>query len=144
MNLPASLQALLNAPLEESPPPPLYPDTDGKTMADNSRQLRWIVLLYSNLCWLFRGRKDVAVHANMLWYVEEGDPKLRQAPDVFVIFGRPPGERAGARGRVCLCARRWLGAGVGVAGTRRATPACHLARPSPGRGAPHGLCGGRP
>jgi Uma2 family endonuclease len=93
MELPASLLALLNAPLEESPPPPMYPASDGKTMADNSRQLRWIVLLYCNLCWLFRGRQDVAVHANMLWYVEEGDPKQRQAPDVLVIFGRPPGER---------------------------------------------------
>src|SRR5262249_40390232 len=81
------------APLEESPPPPLYPDTDGKTMADNSRQLRWIVLLYCNLSWIFRGRQDVAVHANMLWYVEEGNPRERQAPHVMVTFGRPPGER---------------------------------------------------
>ena len=54
---------------------------------------RWIVLLFSNLCWLFRARQDVAIHANMLWYVEEGEPKLRQAPDVMVIFGRPRGDR---------------------------------------------------
>jgi Uma2 family endonuclease len=93
MNLPASLMQLLNAPPEESPSPPLYPDSDGKAMADNSRQLHWIVLLYCNLCWLFRGRQDVAVHGNLLWYVEEGDPNERQAPDVLVIFGRPPGER---------------------------------------------------
>src|SRR3954454_13840257 len=93
MNFPASLLALLNAPLEESSPPPLYPDTDGKTLADNSRQLRWIVLLYCNLCWLFRGRQDVAVHGKMLWYVQEGDPKQRHAPDVCILFSRPPGER---------------------------------------------------
>lgn len=93
MELPASLLALLNAPPEETPPPPPYPASDGQPMADNSRQLSWIVLLYGNLCWLFRGRQDVAVHANLLWYVEEGDPKQRQAPDVMVIFGRPPGER---------------------------------------------------
>jgi hypothetical protein len=62
-------------------------------MADNSRQLHWIVLLYSNLCWHFRGRQDVAVHANVLWYAEEDDASQRQAPDVMVVFGRPPGER---------------------------------------------------
>jgi Uma2 family endonuclease len=93
MDLPASLLALLNAPPEVAPPPPMYPESDGQPMADNSRRLHWVVLLYSNLRWLFRGRQDVAVHANLLWYTEEGDPTQRQAPDVMVVFGRPPGER---------------------------------------------------
>ena len=56
MNLPQSLVQLLNAPPEEAAPPPRYPCSDGKPMADNSRQTYWIVLLYCNLCWLFRGR----------------------------------------------------------------------------------------
>jgi Uma2 family endonuclease len=93
MNLPPGLVQLLNAPPEVTPPPPKYPASDGKPMADNSRQTHWIVLLYCNLCWLFRSRPDVAVHANLYWYVEEGDATQRQAPDVMVIFGRPPGER---------------------------------------------------
>jgi Uma2 family endonuclease len=93
MNLPPSLVQLLNAPPEEAPPPPKYPSSDGKPMADNSRQTHWIILLYCNLCWLFRSRQDVAVHANMFWYVEEDDPTQKQAPDVMVIFGRPPGQR---------------------------------------------------
>src|SRR4051812_2119881 len=92
MELPKSLIQLLNAPPEEAPPPPKYPCSDGKPMADNSKQTRWIVLLYSNLRWLFHGRQDVAVDANLLWYAEEGSSE-RQAPDVLVIFGRPPGDR---------------------------------------------------
>jgi hypothetical protein len=62
-------------------------------MADNSRQLHWLVLLYCNLCWLLRGRQDVAVHANTPWYAKESDPSQRQTPGVSVIFGRPPAER---------------------------------------------------
>jgi len=93
MKLSGTMQALLQAPLEQAPAAPLFPCSDGKLMADNSRQLQWIVLLYINLCWLFRGRQDVAVHGNMIWYVEQGDPSECQAPDVFVVFGRPPGER---------------------------------------------------
>ncbi len=97
MDLPASLLALLNAPQEVTPPGPTYPDSDGKPMADNSRQLHWIVLLYSNLRWLFQSREDVAVHANLLWYTEEGDSNERQAPDVMVVFGRPQQERSSYR-----------------------------------------------
>src|SRR5262249_40877140 len=93
MDLPDSLLALLNGPKEEAPPAPKYPCSDGQPLADNSRQLRWIVLLYCNLCWLFRDRQDVAVHANLLWYVEEDDPTERQAPDVLVIFDRPRRDR---------------------------------------------------
>jgi len=92
MQLPPTIQSLLDAPLIHVEPP-MYPCSDGKPMADNSRQLYWIVLLYANLCWLFRGRQDVAVHGNMIWYPEQGNPKQQQAPDVFVVFGRPPGER---------------------------------------------------
>ena len=58
MNLPANLVQLLNAPPVEAPPPPRYPCSDGKPMADNSRQTYWIILLYCNLCWLFRSRRD--------------------------------------------------------------------------------------
>ena len=83
MNLPPSLVQLLTAPPEVAPPPPKYPCSDGQPMADNSRQTYWIVLLYCNLCWLFRSRQDVAVHANLFWYVEEDDPGQRQAPDVL-------------------------------------------------------------
>ncbi len=66
-----------------------YPDDDGKPMADNSLQFEWIQLLSSNLAALFHDRADVVVGGNMLWYPVEGFPKIRRAPDTFVIFDRP-------------------------------------------------------
>lgn len=42
---------------------------------------------------IFRDRPDVYVAADHLIYVKEGDPKLRPAPDVYVAFGRPKGDR---------------------------------------------------
>jgi Uma2 family endonuclease len=76
-----------------APPPPLYPDSDGKPIAENTRQLRWIVILFGNLSALFDGRADVFVAADLLWYPVEGQPEVRTAPDVLVVFGRPKGDR---------------------------------------------------
>ncbi len=44
----------------------IYPDSDGKPMAENTKQARWIVILYGNLCALFRTRTDVFVAADNL------------------------------------------------------------------------------
>jgi Uma2 family endonuclease len=82
MNIPALL-----------PSPPHYPDSDGKPMADNTLQLRWIVILFGNLSALFDGRADVFVAADLLWYPVEGQPEENVAPDVLVVFGRPKGHR---------------------------------------------------
>ncbi|MFN4260507.1 MAG: Uma2 family endonuclease [Gemmataceae bacterium] len=71
----------------------VYPESDGLPMADNTRQARWIVVLFDNLSALFRDRPDVFVAANILWYPVEGHPEIRQAPDVLVAFGRPKGDR---------------------------------------------------
>jgi Uma2 family endonuclease len=71
----------------------LYPDCDGLPMSDNTKQLRWIFILYGNLAALFRDRDDVFAAANLLWYPVEGRPEVRCAPDVFVAFGRPKGDR---------------------------------------------------
>jgi Uma2 family endonuclease len=72
--------------------PVLHPDSDGKPMADNTIQARWIFVLFGNLTALFRTREDVFVAADLLWYVREGDQE-RAAPDVLVVFGRPKGDR---------------------------------------------------
>jgi Uma2 family endonuclease len=66
-------------------------------MADNTKQLRWIVVFYGNLAALFRDAPDVFVAADLLWYVVEGDVTLRTAPDVLVVFGRPKGDRGSYR-----------------------------------------------
>jgi Uma2 family endonuclease len=62
-------------------------------MADNTRQLRWIMTLVGNLAALFRGRADVFVGGNQLWYPVEGEPEISSAPDAYVVFGRPKGDR---------------------------------------------------
>ncbi|MFZ4657625.1 MAG: Uma2 family endonuclease [Caldilineaceae bacterium] len=71
----------------------LYPASDGKPMSDNSKQFYGIFLIHANLDILFADDPDVFVIGDMLWYPVEGSPKIRQAPDVMVIFGRPKGHR---------------------------------------------------
>jgi Uma2 family endonuclease len=70
-----------------------YPDSDGKPMADNTLQFQWIVTLKEGLDTLFRDRPDVFVAGDLLWYPVEGNPKVCQAPDALVVFGRPKGYR---------------------------------------------------
>jgi Uma2 family endonuclease len=72
---------------------PLYPDSDGQPMSDNTIQYEWIVRIVGNLQALFRDRPDVFVAGDLLWYPVEGDPKTRIAPDAMVAFGRPKGDR---------------------------------------------------
>jgi Uma2 family endonuclease len=75
----------------------VYPDSDGQPMADNTQQFRWIVLLKENLECLFAQEEQVFVAGDLLWYPVEGRPDVRVAPDVFVVFGRPKGERGSYR-----------------------------------------------
>ncbi len=71
----------------------VYPESDGKPMADNTKQFRWIVTLEGGLEALFRDREDVFVAGDLFWYPVEGRPDIRMAPDVMVVFGRPKGDR---------------------------------------------------
>jgi Uma2 family endonuclease len=71
----------------------VYPESDSKPMADNSKQFRWIVVLFGNLAAQFRLRADVFVSGNQNWYPVEGHPEIVNAPDVYVVFGRPKGDR---------------------------------------------------
>jgi Uma2 family endonuclease len=75
----------------------IYPESDGQPMADNTKQFRWIVVIKENLELLFSDRPEVFVAGDLLWYPVEGDNKLRQAPDVLVVFGRPKGDRGSYR-----------------------------------------------
>lgn len=62
-------------------------------MADNTEQFRWIVTIKENLEILFAVQDDVFVAGDLLWYPVQGNSKIRQAPDVMVVFGRPKGKR---------------------------------------------------
>jgi len=73
----------------------LYPDSDGKPMADNTKQYRWIVRLVTNLKQLLQGQ-TAFVAGDLLWYPiqVEQPPVPCQAPDVMVVLGRPDGDRS--------------------------------------------------
>ncbi len=71
----------------------VYPESDGEPLADNTKQFRWIYVLFGNIAALFRNARDVFVGGNLLWYPVEGEPEIRAAPDIFAVFGRPKGDR---------------------------------------------------
>ena len=71
----------------------IYPESDGKPMADNTKQFRWIVVIKENLELLFAQDDQVFIAGDLLWYPVEGNNTLAQAPDTMVVFGRPKGDR---------------------------------------------------
>ena len=74
----------------------VYPERDGKPLADNTLQYRWITIFHGGLDAVFRDDPDVFVAADLLWYPIKGD-KERTAPDTMVAIGRPKGERGSYR-----------------------------------------------
>jgi Uma2 family endonuclease len=71
----------------------VYPDSDGKPMADNTLQFRWIVTIKEGMERVYRDRPDVFVAGDLLWYPVQGRPDVCAAPDTLVAIGRPKGER---------------------------------------------------
>lgn len=65
----------------------IYPDSDGKPVAESDYQLTPLVYAVYTLRDHFKDRPDVYVAADMLLYYEEGNPKASVAPDVFVTKG---------------------------------------------------------
>ncbi len=75
----------------------VYPDSDGRPMAENTLQFQWIVTIQGGLDALFRNDPNVFVAGDLLWYPVEGDNTIRTAPDAMVVFGRPKGYRGSYR-----------------------------------------------
>lgn len=73
--------------------PIVYPESDGKPMADNTLQADAMTTVYNNLRAMFADNPDVFVAMDLLWYPVEGNPRIRVAPDVMVALGRPKGHR---------------------------------------------------
>lgn len=71
----------------------IYPESDGKPMAENTLQFEWIALIKLNLEACFVQQPDVFIAADLFWYPVEGDGSIRVAPDVMVALGRPKGHR---------------------------------------------------
>lgn len=69
------------------PPTPFYPESDGKPLGETGVHVLAIFRLYELLHNLFKGRQDVAIHADMFLYYLEGKPRVSVCPDVFVAIG---------------------------------------------------------
>ncbi len=70
-----------------------YPESDGQPMAENTEQFCWLVMIKENLEALFYEQADVFVEGDLFWYPVEGQPDIRRAPDIMIVFGRPKGPR---------------------------------------------------
>lgn len=70
-----------------------YPESDGKPLADNTLQFRYITTIQGGLDAMFADDPQVFVAGDLLWYPIEGDNRTRCAPDVMVALGRPKGDR---------------------------------------------------
>jgi Uma2 family endonuclease len=62
-----------------------FPDSDGKPMADNTEQFRWIVLIKENLEILFADEPNVFVAGDLLWYPVKSRLISPVAPDTMVV-----------------------------------------------------------
>ena len=71
----------------------IYPESDGKPMADNTRQFRYIALLKAGFDALYLDCDDVFVAGDLLWYPVQGNNTIRYAPDVLIALDRPKGDR---------------------------------------------------
>lgn len=71
----------------------IYPESDGKPMADNTKQFELIVEIKKGLDLLYVNDPQVFIAGDLFWYPVEGQPKIVTAPDVMVAFGRPKGDR---------------------------------------------------
>src|ERR1022692_3310996 len=71
----------------------IYPESDGLPLSDNTKQFRWIMTIQGGLDAQYLDDPNVFVAGNLLWYPIKNDDKTRSAPDIFVAFGRPKGDR---------------------------------------------------
>jgi Uma2 family endonuclease len=83
----------------------VYPESDGKQMAENTLQFEWIVTIKEGLARAFSARPDVFIAGDLLWYPVEGRPDICAAPDAMVAIGRPAGYRG--------CYKQWEEGGIG-------------------------------
>ena len=81
----------------DAPAAIFYPESDGKPMADNTKQFEAIVMIQGGIDALFRHDPDVFVAGDLFWYPVEGHPEIVVAPDALVVFGRPKGHRGSYR-----------------------------------------------
>ncbi len=87
------MQTVITSTLQDTSTGIFYPSSDGEPMANNTEHLKIIFATQKGLEAVFAEQEDVFIAADLFWYPVEGKPKTVVAPDVFVVFGRPKGER---------------------------------------------------
>ena len=75
------------------PSPVVYPESDGKPMAETDLHRDQMLYLIVALHDRYRNDPMVYVTGNLLIYYEEGNPYKSVAPDTFVVFGVPKRKR---------------------------------------------------
>ena len=70
-----------------------YPDCDGNLMSDNTTHGDAIEYVAGVARTVVQSDPNAFSAADHLWYYRQGDPTMRVAPDVYVVFGRPKGHR---------------------------------------------------
>ena len=58
----------------------LYADNEGQPMPDITLQFKWIGTIKEGLEAMYRNDEEVFVARDLLWYPEEGKPKVRPSP----------------------------------------------------------------
>ena len=71
----------------QSAPTIVYPESDGKPMAETDRHRDLMIDFIQMLKHHFESANDVYVSGNLFIYYEEGNPRKSISPGVFVVFG---------------------------------------------------------
>jgi len=75
----------------------LYPTSDGKPMAETEKHVIQLAQLLECLRTYFASEPDVYVSGNNMMYYEEGNPRKRVCPDLYITLGIPKRERRSYR-----------------------------------------------
>ena len=75
----------------------LYPTSDGKPMAETDKHVIQLAQLLGCLRTYFASEPDVYVSGNNMMYYEEGNPRKKVSPDIYVTLGIPKRERRSYR-----------------------------------------------
>ena len=84
METPTNVHPLPYAPTETTD---LYPESDGKPMADTDLHLYWIKRVQDMLETYFSQNPEVYISGNIMMYDVEGPMRTAVSPDILVAFG---------------------------------------------------------
>ena len=75
----------------------LYPTSDGKPMGETDKHVKQLARLLGVLDARFASEPDVYVSGNNMMYYEEGNPRKKVSPDIYVTLGISKRERRSYR-----------------------------------------------